>query len=829
MLIPGVLALSGHHMSIGSRPFAETVLKTTEEKADTSKIAFNAAEIFALPASAGDRERLSVTSLVSVPAARFSSQWWVENAGKPMLNTAIIEPHNAVTSTVSGISRSLGGPTLLQDQELCKFKPGAIASPEWVAQNLSSGLAAVVPYAIAGLLTRKVLVGVGSNFQAESMVGRFCNNKSTAMILGATIYDGLRKPGEEQSRLGNALGATAGFSFFEYANHKTAKLNGWGFIGSRILIGSVGAMSQHTISHTIATGHAPKGEQLLNAAVSGGMMNLVLPKVSDLLSDASKPRAVETVATSESGLTLLATKDGALAIKTRDGRIVAVERPTGTTVNTPDKVVSTARTTPVEAGQRTSPLDVRRPLAATEGTHLSGDKSPLPPLASLSPRLKVPVPDSIEVRTPRAEWIADPQKVSFDKTDAPARSYETDLGVKIVVEENYAKILDQVREYRRACEQNPHADPYQLAKEMLGDKADYATRALPEDFIPSLEQQPNTGTIRRVLLVDWANPEDPVNRTLFRDPRFCSTVVAEPNGDVTFFQRSRDGYLGFDTAHEFGHVWWYQLKDSPLHQHQVLPYLFELAFSIEPELAARGRKRGGAVDEAWSISLEDVLGADQAAFEAVLRTQPVKCVVMGRALAETLRLAEQNGQKSTNHERWVERARQMEAQLPKAQAELQRIAGEQGNPLAGKAGTLLAFIGDPQTLATSSGIAKIDLSTMFANDETLARVAGLGTLAELNLSGASLTALGLRQFGRMKGLTSLDLSRTPITDSSLAYLIGLSKLQTLNVSNTRVTPSGLMELAAIPSLKELRVAGIPIADPMQLGRSLPGVKILADK
>ncbi len=767
---------------------------------------------------------MTLTTGYSVPIARYSLQWWSENVGKPAANTALIDPYNAISSSLSGISRSVGGPSILKDCESFKITPGNLISPEWFAQNIASGLAAIVPYAIAGAVTRKGLTSLASRFEAESAAAAFCKHKSTAMILGATIYDGMRKPEQGQTRIGNALGATAGFSFFEYANHRTAKLSGAAFVGSRMLIGALGATGQHTLSHIIASGKVPEGKHLLNAALSGSMMNLVLPKVNDVISgDSATTKALKALANDQVVLsraeasvraetTPAVRSDGAVPAKPGLTRVPGSPETLSIPSNGESVVLRYA--SPPKRGS-----DAHLPLAATEGTHLFGDNVPRPPLETLTPRLKSATPDQVELRTPRAEWIENPREVAVDVEQVPARSYETDLGVRIVVPERYAQILDKVREYRQACERNPDGDHAQLAKDILGEHTDYATRALPEDFLPALERIPDRNKVR-LILTDWSNPEDVINRKLFNDPFFCSTAVAEPNGDITFFQRSVDNYISFDTTHEFGHVWWYQLQASTQRQHQLLPYLFDLAYKAEPQMADHGRKRAGHVEEAWCISLEDMLGQDKASFERILQAQPVKSAVLGRALREKLLIAEQSGTQSNLHDVWVERARQMEAQLPRAQAELAKAAP--GDPAALQ---LLIFIGEPSQLSSLRGITKVDLSGKFAADEHLAKITAIPSVAELNLAGASLSALAYRYVGKLKGLESLDLSRTTINDQSMAVLGGLPRLRRLNLSGTAITEAGLGELATLPALQEVVISGTRVKDASRIAPLLPQVKI----
>ncbi|MBY0546808.1 MAG: hypothetical protein K2W95_05920 [Candidatus Obscuribacterales bacterium] len=215
------------------------------------------------------------------------SGWAADNVWHPIANTLAIEPHNAISSSVNDLSAVFGGNAVLDNWKPLHIPKAQAGSKEWLAQNVSSGVAMVVPYGIAALCTRGVLRSAGTRFGATGATEVFLNSRATATILGGTTYDFLKKPHENETRVGNALGATLGFSIFEGGNMLSKGQTGAKLVVMRSLTGSIGAMSQHSLSKIIATGKLPKADDLYNAALTGATMNNLLPAFHDKLNDMS--------------------------------------------------------------------------------------------------------------------------------------------------------------------------------------------------------------------------------------------------------------------------------------------------------------------------------------------------------------------------------------------------------------------------------------------------------------------------------------------------------------------------------------------------------------
>lgn len=215
--------------------------------------------------------------------------WAYDNVYKPIANTAVIEPHNALTSSINDIASTLGRQTpLLKDWELYNPPKAGLFTKEWLAQNVSSGVAMVIPYGIAALGTKGALRYVGAKFECEGLA-HVLKAKETSMILGAGIYDFMRKPKqneqEHETRLGNSLGGMAAFAVFAGGNHRYRNLEGWRLVRAQMGVGAVGAFTQQLVSHGVSEQKLPSAEQMLNAVASGATMNVLLPRINDKVSE----------------------------------------------------------------------------------------------------------------------------------------------------------------------------------------------------------------------------------------------------------------------------------------------------------------------------------------------------------------------------------------------------------------------------------------------------------------------------------------------------------------------------------------------------------------
>lgn len=202
--------------------------------------------------------------------------WVKNNVAKPLTNAAVMEPYNAVAGTVTA-----GGvkPVYLD------VRPAPMMSKEWLAQTMSSGLGATLPYVIAGKVVKTPLGALGEKFGPGVMSAALKSN-AAAQILGAGAYDFARVPFEGETRLGNAMGGAAAFGIFERGNRLSAGLKFADRISTRAITGVAGSAAYSFVSHGVSHGELPDSGKILESSVSGAVTNVFLPPTQRLLTRA---------------------------------------------------------------------------------------------------------------------------------------------------------------------------------------------------------------------------------------------------------------------------------------------------------------------------------------------------------------------------------------------------------------------------------------------------------------------------------------------------------------------------------------------------------------
>jgi hypothetical protein len=120
-------------------------------------------------------------------------------------------------------------------------------------------------------------------------------------------------------------------------------------------------------------------------------------------------------------------------------------------------------------------------------------------------------------------------------------------------------------------------------------------------------------------------------------------------------------------------------------------------------------------------------------------------------------------------------------------------------------------------LADHRDVEDLQLSGTSITDVGLARLQGLNRLHWLNISLTSITDAGLAQLRRLPSLQSIDLWRTGISDNGLRHLKGLPSLQDLFLGEGPGGPgllsdAGIANLAEIRTLRSLHLAGAPYTE-----------------
>lgn len=139
-----------------------------------------------------------------------------------------------------------------------------------------------------------------------------------------------------------------------------------------------------------------------------------------------------------------------------------------------------------------------------------------------------------------------------------ARQHKTKIGVPA----KYSRILDKVREQRIADESGENLN---FEKDFPEQKLALAAlemhnRALPEDFIPHLDAQPNSTLIKTIYLL---NEKCAQQLKEGRGEYGWALADANKQGHLNYYLTTRDSYkLRETTNHEVGHLVHYRLKDA---------------------------------------------------------------------------------------------------------------------------------------------------------------------------------------------------------------------------------------------------------------------------
>jgi hypothetical protein len=227
--------------------------------------------------------------------------WLQLNVLNPAINSALVESHNAVANA---FNEHTGGH--LQKWTARETTQATLGSKEWVAQTISSGIAGIAPYIVAGLVVRKPLALLSEGAEALNLsfksqaaasstllkdapftgtildrslttAAKILRSQHANPIIGAALYDSVRDTHESESHNGNVAGGVTAFGVYQVGNYISRALPLGGRLVALAATGMVGAMSQATVSKEVSTGTLPSGSDLAHAALSGAFMNIALP------------------------------------------------------------------------------------------------------------------------------------------------------------------------------------------------------------------------------------------------------------------------------------------------------------------------------------------------------------------------------------------------------------------------------------------------------------------------------------------------------------------------------------------------------------------------
>lgn len=213
--------------------------------------------------------------------------------------------------------------------------------------------------------------------------------------------------------------------------------------------------------------------------------------------------------------------------------------------------------------------------------------------------------------------------------------------VKVVVPEDYAQKLDEVRQLRKkleGLEWHPDTNEAEIvaARKALQSHV-YANRVLPDDMVRYFDQLLYSVYFRRFMLLDQPNSND-LWVQLNWDRSFTSAAAAqfdgkEFTGDIAFFRTERNVFVRVNVFHE----WCHRLE-------HMMPEMFKLfGYALELELATKNwvprPYAYRSYQEHWAVVGEDLVDAEASRFKAVADNAPLRTAVWMKAFKKALVLS----------------------------------------------------------------------------------------------------------------------------------------------------------------------------------------------
>ncbi len=228
--------------------------------------------------SAEDLKELTHASLLE--KEQDNSHWLADNVFHPFANgTGLIQ----IYDTVAG-----------KPLDIYKVPQADTFSTDWCVQALSSAAGAIAPFVAAGKLAGVGMRTVGESMGLQGTAARIMASENIAQIAGAGLYSFAQKPGEGQTRLGQAVGTMAGFAAFAGGNALLGKYmpelqsstaNTLAQGAGRFAVGAAGGLASYESSNLTTSmqgiKHQETWNERLQSMAQGGFVNVALPAMQE--------------------------------------------------------------------------------------------------------------------------------------------------------------------------------------------------------------------------------------------------------------------------------------------------------------------------------------------------------------------------------------------------------------------------------------------------------------------------------------------------------------------------------------------------------------------
>jgi len=224
-----------------------------------------------------------------------------------------------------------------------------------------------------------------------------------------------------------------------------------------------------------------------------------------------------------------------------------------------------------------------------------------------------------DVTLPIPQAFTDFEKQFLQNLEMDVRVY-TGQGhsTPIVVPEQYARQLDEVRALRLATERG----------DGTGTIHPLANRVLPEDLLPYLDELPDSSFFSKIFLLDWANPRDVWLKVMYQNDAFVSAASVLPSGTADLYRAENSEFLRVNLFHEWTHL----LKNRS----EAAGQAFDSAVDMEWRIYVPSTYALRSYGEHWAVVGENLIQPDGAKFMEVADRAPVRTMVLMRALKAAL-------------------------------------------------------------------------------------------------------------------------------------------------------------------------------------------------
>lgn len=188
-----------------------------------------------------------------------------DNVLNSIANHLVVRPASALTSSVNMLCHSFGTKDLVPMLNEIPVQEQKPFSAQWLAVNTASALADAA-----------VFVGLTLATKHSCRSASIKINESTALIGSGTIYEGLRAPLKDETRLGNASRTLAMLTTFEGGNYLSRKLAGLQLAASRIATGFVAGAGSAAMDSRFSN-RSFDDDKILAGGAAGAMMNIIIP------------------------------------------------------------------------------------------------------------------------------------------------------------------------------------------------------------------------------------------------------------------------------------------------------------------------------------------------------------------------------------------------------------------------------------------------------------------------------------------------------------------------------------------------------------------------